>query len=102
MVEAELADALDAARGDKDRSQFIRDVIAKEIRRCGIDLPEGIERKPDRVRVRKSASESQDTAPRPGTMRHHMLARAEELMQKQKLGSAPQSPSKSHGSTTHS
>jgi hypothetical protein len=48
-----LVQALDAARGTKPRSQFLRDALAAYCAQHGVSLPPHVVLPPDRVRKRK-------------------------------------------------
>jgi hypothetical protein len=52
-LNGELLRGLDAARGRKNRSEFIREAIAGELKRQGIALPPGAESVNDRVRIQR-------------------------------------------------
>jgi hypothetical protein len=63
-MDVELAAAMDRARTtefrQQSRSEFIREAMARELRRRGIPLKEGLASAPDRVRLNRFPAQRTD------------------------------------------
>jgi hypothetical protein len=87
-MDVELAAAMDKARTtefrQQSRSEFIREAMARELRRRGIPLKEGLASAPDRVRLNRLPAQRADRGRSKGAPQ--WAAAAERALELEKKG----------------